>query len=70
MMPASIFAEAIRNEEAIHVARERVATREHVAQNYRAVALPAVAAAVRLVNARRSAGAATLGKKALTSLPL
>ena len=28
MMPASIFAEAIRNEEAIHVARERLATRD------------------------------------------
>lgn len=47
MMPASIFAEAIRNEEAIHVARERVATREHVARNYRAIALPALAAAMR-----------------------
>lgn len=47
MMPASIFAEAIRNEEAIHVARERLATREHVARNYRAIALPALAAATR-----------------------
>lgn len=47
MMPASIFAEAIRNEEAIQVARERLATREHVARNYRAIALPALAAATR-----------------------
>lgn len=70
MMPASIFAEAIRNEEAIHVARERLAAREHIAQNYRAVALPAVAAAVRLVNSSRNTRYASVGKKALTSLPL
>jgi hypothetical protein len=70
MMPASIFAEAIRNEEALHIARERLATREHVAQNYRAVALPAVAAAIRLVNSRRSTGSVTVGKKNLASLPL
>ncbi|OYU48571.1 MAG: hypothetical protein CFE31_08930 [Rhizobiales bacterium PAR1] len=70
MMPASIFAEAIRNEEAIHVARERLATREHIAQNYRAVALPAVAAAVRLVNSSRKTGRVTIGKKTLASLPL
>lgn len=53
MMPASIFAEAIRNEEAIHVTRERLATREHVARNYRAIALPALAAATRGTTGRR-----------------
>ncbi len=50
MMPASIFAEAIRNEETIQIARERaaipdVATREHVSRNYRPIALPALVAA-------------------------
>jgi hypothetical protein len=47
MMPASILAEAIRNQEEIHIARERVAVREHVARNYRSIALPALAAAAR-----------------------
>jgi hypothetical protein len=45
MMPASILAEALRNQENIHIARERVAVRDHVARNYRTLALPAVAAA-------------------------
>jgi hypothetical protein len=53
MMPASILAEAIRNQEEIHIARERVAVRDHVARNYRAIALPAVAAA-KVVRTNRS----------------
>lgn len=60
MMPASIFAEAIRNEEAIQVARERLATREHVARNYRAIALPALAAATRGSTGRRTGSKATV----------
>lgn len=55
MMPASILAEAIRNEEPLHVARERLAAREHVARNYRAIALPALAAATQRVAAIRAA---------------
>lgn len=59
MMPASIFAEAIRNEEAIQVARERLATREHVARHYRAIALPALAAATRGTTGRNAGLKAT-----------
>lgn len=46
MNSASIFAEAIRNNETLGTAKERLAIREHVARNYRAVALPALAAAL------------------------
>lgn len=55
MMPASLLAEAIRNEEPLHVTRERLATRDHVARNYRAIALPALAAATQRVAALRAA---------------
>lgn len=61
MMPASIFAEAIRNEEAIHVARERLATREHVARNYRAIALPALVAATRGTTGHRAGATVNTG---------
>lgn len=59
MMPASILAEAIRSQEDIHVTRERLAAREHVARHYRAIALPAVAAAKQLARKARPARAAT-----------
>lgn len=68
MMPASIFAEAIRNEEAIHIARERLATREHVARNYRAIALPALAAATRGTTGR-DAGAKADARPVIPALP-
>lgn len=61
MMPASIFAEALRNEDAPQGAREysptreSLATREHVDRHYPAIALPALAAATHRIVARRTA---------------
>jgi hypothetical protein len=45
MMPASLLAEAIRNQETIQSTRERLAAHAHVATHYRAIGLPALAAA-------------------------
>lgn len=50
---ASILAEAVRNAEEIHVTQERLASRDHVARNYRAIALPALAAATRRIAEQR-----------------
>ncbi len=50
---ASILAEAVRNAEEIHVTRERLASRDHVSRNYRAIALPALAAATRRIAEQR-----------------
>lgn len=67
MMPASILAEAIRNQETVHVARERIESAPHVQANYRAIALPALAAAAKKVAdkrrraARHPAGTAVSG---------
>lgn len=47
MIPASIFAEALRNNETLPQSRERLSTHAHVARHYRDVALPALAGALR-----------------------
>jgi hypothetical protein len=67
MMPASIFAEAIRAEEAIHIARERLATRDHVARHYRAIALPALAAATQRIAKHRTKSSTSTGMRALSA---
>lgn len=55
MNPASVLAEAIRNSETVTHARERLAAAEHVANYYRAIALPALAAAtLRIADTRRA----------------
>ncbi|HRE19846.1 MAG TPA: hypothetical protein PKW21_02270 [Rhabdaerophilum sp.] len=55
MNPASVLAEAIRNSETVAHARERLAAAEHVANHYRAIALPALAAAtLRIANVRKA----------------
>ena len=69
MKPASIFAEAIRTEEAIHVTRERLATRDHVARHYPAIALPALAAATQRITALR-ANAKTVARARALSVAL
>ncbi len=56
MNPASVLAEAIRNSETVVHARERIATAEHVARHYRAIALPALAAATLRIADIRKAG--------------
>jgi hypothetical protein len=45
MMPASLIAEAVRASETVTFTRERLAASDHVARNYRALALPALVAA-------------------------
>lgn len=55
MNPASVLAEAIRNSETVNHARERLAAAEHVARHYRAIALPALAAAtLRIAEIRKA----------------
>ncbi len=59
MNPASIsrdslLAEAVLHAEEIHLTRERLAVRDHVARNYRAIALPALAAATRRIAEQRT----------------
>lgn len=56
MNPASVLAEAIRNSETVTHARERLAAAEHVARHYRAIALPALAAATQRVADMRKGG--------------
>lgn len=51
----SILAEAIRNNETMQSARERVNAAAHVAAHYRAIALPALAAAAQRIAQRRKA---------------
>ena len=59
MTPASLIAEAVRNQEPIQSTRDRVAAAAHVARHYRAIAMPALAAAAqRISNRRRKAKAA------------
>ena len=61
MMPASLLAEAIRNQESVTFTRERLAATAHVAQNNRAIALPALAAAARHTRDLRKIRAAIPG---------
>lgn len=49
VLKVSVLAEAIRNNETIHSARERVSSAAHVMTHYRAIALPALAAAAQRV---------------------
>lgn len=53
MKQVSVLAEAIRNRGTLEEAREHLAAQHHVAQYYRAIALPALAAAARQVSNRR-----------------
>jgi hypothetical protein len=53
MKQVSVLAEAIRNRGTLENAREHLASQSHVAQYYRAIALPALAAAAQQVASRR-----------------
>lgn len=55
MHPASLFAESLRNRETIPLTRERLAAAGHIATHYRAIRLPALAAAASRVAERRRA---------------
>jgi hypothetical protein len=55
MPPASLFAESLRNRETIPLTRERLAVAGHIATHYRAICLPALAAAASRVAERRRA---------------
>lgn len=61
MNPASVHAEPVHSNQTARAPHERLSTREHVsvrdhvALNYRAIALPALAAAVRHVSELRAA---------------
>ncbi|PPD15312.1 MAG: hypothetical protein CTY25_07105 [Methylobacterium sp.] len=55
MQPASLFAESLRNRETILLARERIAAAGHIASHYRAIRLPALAAAAHRIAERRRA---------------
>lgn len=61
MIPASVHAEPVHCNPATRATHERLSTRDHhstrdhVALNYRAIALPALAAAVRHVSELRAA---------------
>lgn len=55
MSPASLFAESLRNRETIPMTRERLAAAGHIATHYRAIRLPALAAAATRIAERRRA---------------
>jgi outer membrane protein TolC len=53
MNTPSLIVEALRNQETVAAARERLEAQPHVAQHYRAIRLPALAAAAARVSQRR-----------------
>ena len=53
MKQVSVLAEAIRNRGTLENAREHLASQSHVEQYYRAIALPALAAAAQQVASQR-----------------
>ncbi len=55
MSTASLFAESLRKRETIPLTRERLAAAGHIAKHYRAIRLPALAAAANRVAERRRA---------------
>ena len=55
MSAASLLAESLRHRETIDLARQRLNAAAHVAQHYRAISLPALAAAAARVAERRRA---------------
>jgi hypothetical protein len=65
MTTTSLIAEAVKYQEHIQSARERIAVSEHVEKHYRQIALPALAAATRRIAARRLAAKQTTNDIAL-----
>lgn len=53
MPPASLLAEALRHQETLTIARERLAAAAHVATHYRAIRLPALTATTARISAAR-----------------
>jgi hypothetical protein len=53
MNTPSLIVEALRHRETVSAARERLEAQPHVAQHYRAIRLPALAAAAARISERR-----------------
>ncbi|CAN1492573.1 hypothetical protein MCEMSEM23_00236 [Rhabdaerophilaceae bacterium] len=67
MSPASLLAEALRHQEPLNIARERLSSAAHVATHYRAIRLPALAATTTRIAQSRRQGLPSQQANAATS---